>query len=805
MLVKAFRLFVSSTFADFAQERDVLQSSVFPALDDYCTAKGYQFYPIDLRWGVSEEAQLDQRTSEICLSEVRAAMGYPPPNFLIMIGNRYGWVPLPYAIARDEFEAIIAWLEGRGQQDAVTVLGHVYRLDDNQLVPCGLSSAEPDRGRLTSAYTLRSRADEVLELKPAEVWTELVAQLLRSLQQAASGLLAAGRIGAAAHERYFLSLTAQEIVHGLPGIDAALPPLPDTDGPSALAFIRVIEGRRTRAMPGYFEEEPRLEALKERIKRTLPGSNIITASATFNKRGGLNQTYLADFAAQIDGKLRAAIDAHIANVQAIEGTPNFALESERAAHRAFAAERLKVFVGRDANLVGITRYLACGSDRPLVLHGRSGLGKSALIARAAAAAEAAGNAPVICRFIGATAASSSLRSLLTSLIDDLAAHGIVSEPAEFEYDANKFNAQIEALLSSVEKPTTIFLDALDQLQKPQGLGWLPFKLSEGLRLVLSVLDDTDYETDSGVYRSLREGLPPETFLEIGPLLLEQGREMLFALEQQARLELRDGQRDYIVGQFEKAGGSPLFLKTAFEIAKSWKSTATTGTGRYMLARDTAGIVAQYIAELTTVHHHKPELVTRTLGYLAAAKDGLSEKEITEVLSRDADVMQAISSEKHGARTDKLPASVWVRFNRDLSPFLVEKLITDQPLLQFFHRQVAKVAHEQHYEPVKSGLHAALAAYFQSSRTAEPNTANAAYPSYLISFILPEARSGLTKFWSRRIGYSRSLPFSAHKPSSEILSNLGTAHYMKHSARRCGSSPVFARAINVSCSHSSTAA
>ena len=95
MLLKSFRLFVSSTFKDFAQERELLQSTVFPALDAYCAARGYQFHAVDLRWGVNEEAQLDQRTAEICLGEVSAAKGYPAPNFLIMIGDRYGWVSTP--------------------------------------------------------------------------------------------------------------------------------------------------------------------------------------------------------------------------------------------------------------------------------------------------------------------------------------------------------------------------------------------------------------------------------------------------------------------------------------------------------------------------------------------------------------------------------------------------------------------------------------------------------------------------------------------------------------------------------------
>jgi hypothetical protein len=208
VLVKAFRLFVSSTFSDFLAERELLQDEVFPALDAYCATKGYQFLPLDLRWGVNEEAHLDQRTTEICLAEVQAAKGYPPPNFLIMTGNRYGWVPLPFAIARDEFEAVVGWLESCGQQDAVKALRHVYQLDDNHLIRSGLSAAGLDDGRIKSAYTLRSRQDELPELKAFDAWTGLEARLRNALQEAGDHLLKLGRIDATAHEKYFLSLTA---------------------------------------------------------------------------------------------------------------------------------------------------------------------------------------------------------------------------------------------------------------------------------------------------------------------------------------------------------------------------------------------------------------------------------------------------------------------------------------------------------------------------------------------------------------------------------------------------------------------
>ena len=42
--------------------------------------------------------------------------------------------------------------------------------------------------------------------------------------------------------------------------------------------------------------------------------------------------------------------------------------------------------------------------------------------------------------------------------------------------------------------------------------------SKALKLVLSVLDDAAYETDSGIYTNLRDRLAPDAFLEIEPLL-----------------------------------------------------------------------------------------------------------------------------------------------------------------------------------------------------------------------------------------------------------------------------------------------
>jgi hypothetical protein len=66
---QTIRLFVSSTFSDMRHERRLLATRVYPALERLCKSHGSEFQAVDLRWGVSEEAQLDQRTMSICLTE----------------------------------------------------------------------------------------------------------------------------------------------------------------------------------------------------------------------------------------------------------------------------------------------------------------------------------------------------------------------------------------------------------------------------------------------------------------------------------------------------------------------------------------------------------------------------------------------------------------------------------------------------------------------------------------------------------------------------------------------------------------
>ena len=103
-----FRIFISSTFSDLIEERNALQEKVFPRLRELCRQHGCRFQAIDLRWGVREEAGLDQQTMKICLGEIERCQKITPrPNFIVLLGDRYGWRPLPAEIPAAEFDDIM--------------------------------------------------------------------------------------------------------------------------------------------------------------------------------------------------------------------------------------------------------------------------------------------------------------------------------------------------------------------------------------------------------------------------------------------------------------------------------------------------------------------------------------------------------------------------------------------------------------------------------------------------------------------------------------------------------------------------
>jgi WD40 repeat protein len=89
---RTVRVFLSSTFRDFAEERDLLVRKIFPELRRKCRERQVELVDVDLRWGITEEEAKQGKVLPICLAEIDRSR----PYFMGFIGERYGWTPEPH-------------------------------------------------------------------------------------------------------------------------------------------------------------------------------------------------------------------------------------------------------------------------------------------------------------------------------------------------------------------------------------------------------------------------------------------------------------------------------------------------------------------------------------------------------------------------------------------------------------------------------------------------------------------------------------------------------------------------------------
>ena len=86
-------IFVSSTFADMQLERDVLRDLVAPDINNMAHKYNDHIEFCDLRWGVNtedmESEDASRKVLDVCLDEIDRTN----PPMIIMIGERYGWIP----------------------------------------------------------------------------------------------------------------------------------------------------------------------------------------------------------------------------------------------------------------------------------------------------------------------------------------------------------------------------------------------------------------------------------------------------------------------------------------------------------------------------------------------------------------------------------------------------------------------------------------------------------------------------------------------------------------------------------------
>lgn len=730
---KTFRVFVSSTFADFVEERDALQRHVWPEIAKLCETQGFRFQAIDLRWGISEEAGLDQRTSSICLQELeRCQSTSPRPNFIVLLGNRYGWRPLPEAIDASEFDEILSRVEQTSRTGA-SLLQEWYLLDENA-VP--------------AAFYLRPRRSETPNEVDFARWSESVERPLQEmLLRSAAEIWPTDPSRRVKYER---SLTEQEILAG------ALNPSLENAHEHVFAYFREVEildeltsamaedANHLRNYVDFVEGTPDcdlkarrlLRELKRRLKDTLGKDHIREYPENWTGTT-VSQFYLEQLCSDVLEDIWSVIQAEI-NERLRDSKP---LHTEIAAHRSFAEQHGAAddltFRGRSTELQQITSYLATyESDRPLVVVGPPGSGKSSLLARVAIEeSKPEAHSLTIHRFIGVTPNSIVGSALLTSLCEELGEAFKIETSIPQDYNRLVGTFHDRLTWATQQRPLHLFLDAVDQLSDADGsnlLDWIPLQLPPSVRIVLSVLDDSATRNNPNGHSPLeilhQRFRPEEDFLKVGDYSLNDAAMLLDCWLSSQKRRITEDQNKLTMTAFENCR-RPLLIKLLFEEAKLWRSVDITrniplsGTSDEVLS----SVIHRLFDRLSQANNHGDLFLSRAVGYLVASRNGLTEEELLTALSSDIPFMDEFQRRAQSVNqplpigVDSLPVAVWVRLYSDLQPYLTVRQNDGVTVITFFHRSVERVAKHRFLDSVETEvfLHAGLARMWQQ-RWAESN-------------------------------------------------------------------------------------
>ena len=344
-----FRVFLSSTFGDFQSERESLRG-VWNRLEQYCAAHGASFHLVDLRWGISPSLAHNHNTIQICLDEVRRCQKLSPkPNFIMLIGDRYGWRPPSATLPDNDFTLI---REALSPDDATFFLSW-YRRDNNEVPP---------------VWRLKPREGEFLD---QEAWQPVESRISTILHEVATSL-------ALPPESYQYSATHREISAGLLTYDGAREHVFSFNR-EIIGLSETVSSKIARRFADYGDDGIRdadsvrlLKELKRQIASILPEDHLHSYEVDWqgDESGPIALTHLDRLSINVETALQRIIGAELQ--QMIQTTP---LEEELSGQEAFLHETGTLLIGRDRELRRITGYLnRKKTGFPLILHAPGGAG-----------------------------------------------------------------------------------------------------------------------------------------------------------------------------------------------------------------------------------------------------------------------------------------------------------------------------------------------------------------------------------------------------------------------------------------------
>ncbi|ESO83266.1 hypothetical protein LOTGIDRAFT_236714 [Lottia gigantea] len=598
----------------------------------------------------------------------------------------------------------------------VKALEQWYILDENSVPPVYRLQ------NISSFYKEILNKDTAKRTQARQNYGSVMKKLLKILQEYAPKVLDDPED----RRKYFISLFEMELEHGLET---------DNSSPHCLLIQRTIRNVKNnlddvtsakyldvthpRSQQMDKSREERIEHLRETVLPMKVPESYRTEFKIEWYGGGINPQTKREHSAYVDRMCKAVLDTlkrDIGTALDDEGSMSneqVKLYEEVSQHVAQCHHRSRNFHGRKELLQTIKAYMRSPTKLPLVVHGKSGTGKSALLAKATKEIYKwfkGTDIRVIYRQIATTMASTNIRTLLRSIclqMCEIFDDNSCDIPSDFKGIVNDFGYRMQQ--ATKQKPLVIVLDALDMLSDAHDgrkLIWLPKDVPDHVHIIVSTLPDDKYLCYP-ILKKQYEG-SENCLLGISDMPENDAITILHHWLNSHNRALTDEQYEVLLNAFEKCP-TPLYLKCAFNESLSW--TSYTNPEMVKLSETVKKIATIKFGRLE--RDHGEALVKRALGYITASRSGITDLEMEDLLSMDDVVMDEVYA-FHKPCSRRLPQFKWESLKVDLDDYLLKRSADNTTTLCWAHVDFCEAAQERYLNQRDKApsYHKALAEYFR---------------------------------------------------------------------------------------------
>lgn len=430
------RVFVSSTFADFYLERELLATWVAQELRGRCAAANLDFVLIDLKFGVPGDAH----PTEYCMRQLAECVrANGAPYLLFLCGSRRGWVPAAADVPPSLRCEPVEWVDGV----SITVMEFLF-------------GAGRGGGNVNALFCLRAPAFAESMKRVAHEG----APLPSNWPVGAVPKPACAPHGFEESETLQAALRAHVARSFPPSAVVNYDPLPGGDG-TELDFKPFIDSV--------------IEGLWSRITAQYPSPSGVEGSSGEGAAARLTPNISRDTLALQDLQHEAVLAA--------------VLSADGAAPRVDATARLVDAVDTAARMGGV-----------VLLRGDSGAGKSTLLAQVVGVLRARGSCAVVAHFVGLADRSSDAGALARRIVAGAwrarsAAPGAASAdttllPADTDEACSLARHTLSSWRADDWGALCVTIDAVNQMHRggePADIAWLPAAgaLPSGVTVLIS--------------------------------------------------------------------------------------------------------------------------------------------------------------------------------------------------------------------------------------------------------------------------------------------------------------------------------